>query len=305
MSGAVQAEHAGEGSCSASHDSATETPDPHYRKRITTERHDASAINSRMVIILDDLGHSLKRGQQALALYGNVTYAVIPHTPYGTQLAEEAHALGKEVMVHAPMSTVQGDALGEGGLTPALTRQEFHSNILDAIAQIPFARGINNHMGSDLTTRRTQMAWLMQELRWQDLYFVDSRTSENTVAAKVATEFNVPNLSRHIFLDNERTRDAIDKRFREAVTRAHRHGLTVVIGHPYPETLAYLKEVLPYLAEGGVDVVSASRAIALKYAEKKQDNGGERARLAHTAHYSTQMAHQPSKENHVQRAPDC
>lgn len=218
---------------------------------------------NQMVIIIDDLGHSLKRGQNAIDLPGNLTYAVIPHTTYGRTLAEHAHLQGKEIMLHAPMSTVDGDPLGAGGLTANLSRSEFNSRLNDALAEVPYAQGINNHMGSDLTQRRVQMAWLMQELRWQELYFVDSRTSGKTVAAKVATEFNVPNLSRQIFLDNDVDPAAIAERFAQAVARAKKRGRAVVIGHPYPETIRYLREALPTLSAEGIALVTVSQALEL------------------------------------------
>lgn len=216
-----------------------------------------------MVIIIDDLGHSLYRGKKAIDLPGNITYAVIPFTNFARELAERAHDHGKEVMVHAPMSTVDNDPLGTGGLTANLSRGEFNSRLNDALDDVPHAQGINNHMGSDLTQRRMQMGWLMQELRWQDLYFVDSRTSGRSVAAAVATEFNVPNLSREIFLDNELDTAAIARQFRQAVARSKKYGQAVVIGHPHPETIAYLKSALPALRDEGIELVTVSQALKL------------------------------------------
>jgi polysaccharide deacetylase 2 family uncharacterized protein YibQ len=218
--------------------------------------------NKRLVIIIDDMGYNLSRGRDALALPGNITYAVIPYTPFSRQLAEQADTAGKEVMLHAPMSTLQDTPLERGGLTAEQPKQEFRDTLAAAIEQIPEARGINNHMGSDLTQRRPQMAWLMQELRGRDMYFVDSRTSEKTVAATVAAEFSVPHLSRQVFLDNERTAEAIDERFKVLLSRLDEAPVAVGIGHPYPETIAYLQEALPQLAAQGIDLVFVSEALA-------------------------------------------
>lgn len=219
--------------------------------------------NTRIVIIIDDLGHSLRRGMQALELPGAVTYAVIPFTAHGRQLANAAFDAGKEVMLHAPMSTLEKTPLDAGGLTSELSREEFNTALLAALENIPHVRGVNNHMGSDLTTRRQQMAWLMRELRWQDLYFVDSRTNKETVAATVAAEFKVPHLSRHVFLDNERSLEAIAERFEVLLAKARDEGLAVAIGHPYPETIEFLTTTLPVLSSQGVRLVSVSDALAL------------------------------------------
>jgi polysaccharide deacetylase 2 family uncharacterized protein YibQ len=245
----------------------------------STNGHSHAIPNKQLVIVIDDLGHSLARGREALALPGKLTFAVIPHTRYGTQLAEAAHTAGKEVMLHAPMSTLEDIPLGPGGLTPQLSRREFRAALHNALEQVPHVQGINNHMGSDLTQRRQQMAWLMQELRWQELYFVDSRTSDKTVAATVAAEFNVPNLSRQIFLDNERSVEAIDERFKELLARVEQDGLAIAIGHPYAVTLNYLREALPRLHEQGVKLVFVSEALQGNVAMELADDNYRRTSI--------------------------
>lgn len=219
---------------------------------------DARATDDSLVIIIDDLGNHLARGREALALPGALTYAVIPFTRHGEALARTAGQQGREVMVHAPMSNLEGTPLGRGGLTAELTREEFRTRLRAALQSLPMARGLNNHMGSELTQLRPQMAWLMQELRWRDMYFVDSRTSDRTVAATVAQEFRVPHLSRQVFLDNERDPKKIAARFEEALARARDEGVAVAIGHPYPETIAFLREALPAMAEEGVRLARVS-----------------------------------------------
>jgi uncharacterized protein len=219
---------------------------------------------ARLVIIIDDLGNSFKRGQAALSLPGKLNYAVMPFTPHGKKLASVAVNNGKEVMLHAPMSTQDQLPLGHGGLTPDLSREEFRTALNAALEQFPQIVGINNHMGSDLTQRRPQMAWVMQELRNRDLYFVDSRTSQRSVAARVAQEYSVPNLSRNVFLDNVRKREAVHRQFREAVTRAKSNGLAVAIGHPYQVTIDYLRDALPELEAQGIELALVSEALVPK-----------------------------------------
>jgi polysaccharide deacetylase 2 family uncharacterized protein YibQ len=218
--------------------------------------------NSRLVIIIDDMGHNLARGRDALSLPGKLNFAVIPYTRYGAELAQSAHQNGKEVLVHVPMSTEEPVPLGKGGLTAQLSRKEFRETLSAALGQIPHAQGINNHMGSGLTQKRLQMSWLMQELRKREMYFVDSRTSQNTIAATVAGEFNVPHLSRHVFLDNDRNVKEIDARFKETLLLAQRYGIAVAIGHPYPETINYLRDALLTVHDMGIHPVFVSEVLS-------------------------------------------
>ena len=216
-----------------------------------------------IAIILDDLGNNDALGMQAISLLGAVTYAVLPHTPHGERLAVLAYKSGKEVMLHAPMSNLGQHPLGEGGLTPLLTEEEFTASLLRSIAAVPFAKGVNNHMGSELTGSRLQMQWLMRELKLQGLYFVDSVTTAHSVAPEIAGEFAVPNLRRHVFLDNQATHENIDFEFKRLLAIARSKGSAVGIGHPYPETLAYLEQALRTLEAEGIELITVSRMLEL------------------------------------------
>ena len=66
----------------------------------------------------------------------------------------------------------------------------------------------------------------------------------------------MPSVSRDVFLDNQRTEAEIAHEFALAVAKARKDGTAVLIGHPYPETLAYLERRLPLLEEEGVRLVS-------------------------------------------------
>ncbi len=234
------------------------------------QRGGAAHTQARVALIIDDLGNSAEAGQRAIALPASITFAVLPHTPHGRSLAEHAYASGREVMLHAPMSNTAGMPLGEGGLTPDMSEEEFTDTLLAALADIPHARGVNNHTGSELTTLPEQMAWVMQTLKPQGLYFVDSVTTAGSVAADVATEHQIPNTRRQVFLDNSADPEDIHFEFERLLAIAERDGYAVGIGHPYPQTLDYLEAVLPSLVERGFELVFVSQLIEQK-AESKAE----------------------------------
>ncbi|MCR8923032.1 divergent polysaccharide deacetylase family protein [Dasania sp. GY-MA-18] len=212
-----------------------------------------------VIIVIDDIGHSYELGQQAIQLPGPVNYAVLPHSPNGPKLAELAHQLGKEVLLHAPMSTIDGTSAGPGELAPNLNEQQFTSRLQQNLEAIPHVTGLNNHMGSLLTQMPKPMAWLMAELKRQQLYFLDSRTSPLTVAEQTAKRYHIPHLKRDIFLDNQRNPAAISRQFEKLLRLANKQGYAVAIGHPYPETIAVLQQALPALSLRGYKQQLASR----------------------------------------------
>lgn len=221
----------------------------------------APESGATLVLILDDIGNNLTAGQRALALPGPITFAVLPYTPHARTLADQAYSAGSELMLHAPMSNLSDMPLGTGGLTPDLDEQDFRSTLEEAIRQVPHIKGINNHTGSDLTARRQPMQWVMDVLKEEHLYFVDSVTTGKTVAGETAEAVGIPTLRRQVFLDHSRDPAAIDREFRRLLDIARREGRAVGIGHPYPETLDYLEKALPRLAALGYRLQSVSAAL--------------------------------------------
>lgn len=226
----------------------------------------AVAESARIVLIIDDMGYSASLGQRALQLPGAVTYAFLPFTPSSVALANDAHARGKEVMLHAPMAAQRGNRLGPGALVPDMGVVEFHAVTQSIIDAVPHVRGVNNHMGSELTGQVEPMQWLMTNLSQRGLYFVDSRTNPYSVAQKLAALNGIPHLRRDVFLDDDNTPAHISQQFDLLLARARAQGLAVAIGHPRPATLAILEQKLPAaLARSDITLVPASKAVQRGY----------------------------------------
>lgn len=209
-------------------------------------------------VIIDDLGQSPARDNRTLALPGPVTLAIMPDTPHATDFARQAHKAGRTVILHMPMDP----ATGPYAWHPETPLPELEKRLHAALDRVPYAAGVNNHMGSRMTAQPEAMAWLMGELQRRDLFFVDSRTSAATVAAAKAQALGLASVSRDVFLDDVRTTEAIAGQLHLAVELARKQGTAVVIGHPYPQTLEVLERELPRLKAQGVEVIELRQIIA-------------------------------------------
>lgn len=219
---------------------------------------------AEVAIIIDDLGYEHLPSKRAVDLPGPVTLAFLPHTPYADELAKRALREGKQIMLHLPMQSVSPHALGPGGLTLNMSRTDFARTLRSDLASLPPVAGVNNHMGSLLTQHPGDMDWLMKDIATiGGLYFVDSRTTPDTVAFKEARRIGVPATSRNIFLDAVPD-DAkfVRKQLRELIRLAREKGTAVAIGHPYPATLDILTTAIPRLREQGIRLVPVSQIIA-------------------------------------------
>lgn len=219
----------------------------------------------RVALIIDDLGHKRSAVEQLSRLAYPVAAAVIPHTPYAERSAEQLHRAGKEILAHLPMEPRDGSiALGEGTLLTGMARPELMATLARDLAAVPHAVGANNHMGSRLTSQGTPMEWVMAALKRRELFFVDSRTTADSRGFAAARRAGLPATRRDVFLDHDRSADAIRAQFRELVRVARKNGTALGIGHPYPNTLAVLREELDRARAAGIEVVPVSRLIRLR-----------------------------------------
>ncbi len=235
----------------------------------------ASAKALQVAIIIDDIGYR-KSDLQALDLPGNISYAILPRTPYGRSLALQAKAKSNDVILHIPMEARNGKKLGPGALTSQMNEANIRQQLSDAFAEVPFALGINNHMGSKLTELYEPMAWTMKFLKERNLIFIDSMTSRASQAEQVAKNFGVPSLHRHIFLDNQLQHSYISGQFSKLILAAKKHQPVIAIAHPHPETISSLLRLLPLLAENNIELVPISKLfIAQETDSTKKINADE------------------------------
>ena len=134
------------------------------------------AQQAKVAIIIDDIGYR-KSDIDVLSLPGEITYAILPHTPFGKQIANQAHSNSHDVILHIPMEAKNGKKLGPGALTSEMNELNIRQSLASSFEEIPFALGINNHMGSKLTKLYTPMVWTMRFLKERNLFFVEVAAS--------------------------------------------------------------------------------------------------------------------------------
>jgi polysaccharide deacetylase 2 family uncharacterized protein YibQ len=216
----------------------------------------------QVAIIIDDLGNDYAQAQEVLELPVGVTVALLPRLHNSPRIARQAHRQGREIMLHQPMQSIHQRKLGPGGLTLHHAKTEIEEVVLGNLKSVPHVAGINNHMGSLLTRDPDSMRWLMALLKQRGLFFIDSRTDSGSHAEMIARENGLSTARRDVFIDHEQNPEAIRAQLEKALKLAEKRGSAIAIGHPYPETLAVLKELLPQWQALGIQLVPASKVIA-------------------------------------------
>ncbi|HLI29777.1 MAG TPA: divergent polysaccharide deacetylase family protein, partial [Terriglobia bacterium] len=225
---------------------------------------------ARVAIVVDDLGGNLAAVRAVLRLHAPLTLSVMPRLPYSRETAEQAHHAGAEVMLHLPMQPLADSApdVSPDEIRSGMNGAEVSRIVDQDLASVPGAAGVNNHMGSRATADRKLMAEVMKALVGRHLYFVDSRTSPDSVAFAEARRNGLPAFYRSIFLDDTRTVSYALKQLRALCRMAQDRGAALAIGHPYPSTLAALRGFLPQLERDQVQLVPVSQIIRLREAAR-------------------------------------
>lgn len=121
-----------------------------------------------------------------LAMPSAISVAVLPDSPHAREMATKAHNSGHEVLIHLPMAPLSKQPLEKNTLRPEMSSDEIKRIIRSAVNNVPYAVGINNHMGSKMTSNLFGMQKVMQALERYNLYFLDSVTIGNTRDARRA-----------------------------------------------------------------------------------------------------------------------
>lgn len=223
----------------------------------------AGAGAPRLAIVIDDIGYSDLVSDQLRDLGIPLTAAVIPDAPYARSEAQRLHEYGMEAIIHLPMQPKDpaNHHPRDQFVLVDSSDAEIRALLQKAVAAVPFARGVNNHMGSRLTSDPQAMRRVLERIREQGLFFVDSKTAPTTVAHVLASEMKIQTALRDVFLDDVQTYEHASAQLRRLVELARQNGKALAIGHPFASTLDALRDAVPWLKKQGVEIVPVSNIL--------------------------------------------
>ena len=204
----------------------------------------APVYAGKLAIVIDDFGYRPHNENQVLDLPSAISVAVLPNAPHAREMATKAHNSGHEVLIHLPMAPLSKQPLEKDTLRPDMSSAEIERIVREAVDDVPYAVGLNNHMGSAMTSSLFGMQKVMQALSRYNLYFLDSMTIGNSQAMRAASGTGVKVIKRRVFLDDTQKEADIRVQFTRAVELARRNGSAIAIGHPHPTTVRVLQQMV-------------------------------------------------------------
>lgn len=243
--------------------SATASPSPSLSPSQTPLPAPSASGGARLAIIIDDAGQWPATERALIALPIPLTLSVLPDVRYGHVIAREAADAGKGVMLHLPMEPISGIDPGPGKVTTEMTDAQIEAQVDADLADVPLAQGVNNHEGSKATADPRVMHDVAKALAAHGgLFFVDSLTIGDSVAAAEARAAGLPTASRDVFLDDRADVGYVEGQLRDAARIARRNGSAIAIGHPRPATLAAIRALIPSLQASGIRFVLVSQLLS-------------------------------------------
>jgi hypothetical protein len=232
----------------------------------------AKKISLREVaIIIDDIGYDLNAVKALLKIDTNLTFAVLPFQNHSREAAEMLHKAKREILLHLPMEPVSypQEKPGEGALFTEMNNDELLFQLKKNISAVPYVIGVNNHMGSKFMIDEQKLSLIFKELKRENLFFVDSRTSPDTKALSIAKRTGINIAERKIFIDNNNNYNETYNNLIN-IAKSDDDSPKIIIGHPYPETIRALKDAVKIMREKGVSIVPASQIIKKESKSKKK-----------------------------------
>ncbi len=229
---------------------------------------------ARLAIVIDDFGYRPHNENKILQMPVAVSIAILPDSPHGREMAEKAYKQGREILIHLPMAPLSKQLLEPDTLQPTMSSEEIDRIIQRAIQKVPYAVGINNHMGSAMTSSLPGMQKVMRSLSRYNLYFLDSVTIGNSQATKAAQGTPVRVIRRNVFLDDVQSEAETRHQLNRAISIARKNGSAIAIGHPHSTTIRALQQMLPTLP-ADIELVSPSRLLSGKPVGDNQRKWGK------------------------------
>lgn len=222
-----------------------------------------------IAVVIDDMGISLKRTADIASLKAPLTVSFLTYGRRLSEQVENSRRAGQEIMIHVPMEAKSNIDVAPDVLTTAMSKDEIKRNLSVMLGKFDNVQGINNHMGSKLTEDKERMASVMEVLKQNNMFFLDSKTSAGSHAEEAAAETGVAYAHRHVFIDNNNDKKYILGQLQKAEKIALKNGYAIAIGHPKSQTFEALKEWLPALNGKKVRLVPLSQIVRVLHPQLK------------------------------------
>ncbi len=211
----------------------------------------------KATIIIDDIGNSFEEAKKIWSINKNITLSILPFLKFSKKISIYAQKKHLPVMLHVPMEPYNCKGKLESYFLLTNMSDEEIKNITKKILNsIPYYQGVNNHMGSKFTSNKECLEKFFNVIKDKNIFFIDSKTSHNSIAGKISIEKGILTGIRDIFIDNILDKKYILSQLERVYELAIKKEYVIAIGHPHPESIAAIKDFLN-IHKNDLEIISA------------------------------------------------
>ncbi|MCL2063144.1 MAG: divergent polysaccharide deacetylase family protein [Candidatus Cloacimonetes bacterium] len=242
---------------------AASTTSQRLRERDRERQYIVNPNLPKILIIIDDfggIGNSLF--QRFNSLDREIAFAVLPGLRFSQDHQERAVAAGREVIIHIPMEPEGRERQEPNTILTSMNDFQIRNQIDSWIVELPLAIGVNNHMGSKATQDDRVLEAIMQSLRPNNMFFIDSFTTGRSRVTQVAQRSSVKTATRDIFLDVPDSSLTVARDKINEIKRIRNQEVIIVITHCHNDMkYRQLVHFVDRLKEEGFQLIPPSIAV--------------------------------------------
>ena len=210
-------------------------------------------LRKKLSIVIDDMGYNRQLALKFASLNLPLAYSFLPDATFSTVLSNQLYNKGYTVMIHMPSQPIDypKDDPGKNAIYTNTSKKRTQFLLNRAYRKVPHATGLNNHMGSAILLDKQHLDYIMEFLRNNHLFFVDSATIQHSLGCHEADKFRVLCAKREVFLDNKKNVNYIKHQINIAINMLNKRNEVLAIGHcnyaTYEAIKAMKNKLKPYL----------------------------------------------------------
>jgi polysaccharide deacetylase 2 family uncharacterized protein YibQ len=194
-----------------------------------------------------------------LSLPEKVSVSVLPGKKQSTLTTQLANQYHKEVLIRLPLEPAT--KIPSGFPSPVImvhySKENIRSIMAEATASVPHSVGFVNIWGSRALEDSRIMNIILSEIRDRKEFFVEMRTTKNSLAPAMAETLGVP-YEEITGAVSEKTKAEMEKQLKSFCLTAQLTGSAIITAPVTPALIAALKATLPWLRQNGVLLVPVS-----------------------------------------------
>ncbi|MFA6472131.1 MAG: divergent polysaccharide deacetylase family protein [Candidatus Latescibacterota bacterium] len=211
----------------------------------------------KAAIIIEDVG--LQPVENLIRICNSsqkITLSILPFQRYTEQAVKFASENNIPYILDMPFESKSLKERPQAGSILTIDSEtEIVEKLTRAFKNVKGAQGANNHLGSKAVEDIPVMESVMNFLKSNNYFFVDTKASPESAGFKVSQRIGVKSVMTPGYIDNEGNRTAIENRIEMFSNQAIEKGSIIIIGHDRPITISVLKKYLPIFEQKGIRLV--------------------------------------------------